>query len=599
MWRMSYPNRILLAGLFSFITSVSVAQTAVSKTTDCRPPISRRLWHDNVDKAQVTAIKAGLAKGDNDDVVHFVNHALLQQIDALQCKIEADSMGEQRKVGYLRGLDRMLRKAATDFRTRTFTPSNLPVLLNAYDAAIQLDKKIVSIAPVIDKQDYEIANLLITSDAFAGNPGLTEVKNKVVLKFATLYPEKVFVMLKDSPDLPFRDSLIKIAGYRHPRQLYDYAAADNKLGYAIRRIDDPFIRTVSRMAKSTSGQLYFPFLDNLLKGRQTIEEIDAVKEDPVKYYKLLVQTKLSYVQRQLEGEKVLEMKALSAMLEKKANDNFIKPINDLHDLDNPAVRFAALNPLNAQELYYLVIAGERDLYTSSYVKGVYPRMMQKIGNRGDSLLMSVGFDHFKKFIKMAAGYNMLQNFLSSFPEQDKAQVLMTAFVNNLDKSEGLEDGVDVADSYASISESMKPVADQMLSNVKRNYELAARANNKRGMVMYDLLYKLFQSSADSTIDLSREFNIPPVYGVNYRSLASGTDSGRVVIQVFFYGDKDGRGNYANFVPQFSGDVWRRAETKQWISFTSTKGRPISIFANKPLDEASGEVDRAQEGFAAT
>jgi hypothetical protein len=396
--------------------------------------------------------------------------------------------------------------------------------------------------------------------------------------------------------LPFRDSLIKIAGYRHPRQLYDYAAADNKLGYAIRRIDDPFIRTVSRMARSSSGQLYFPFLDNLLKGRQTIEEIDAVKDDPVRYYKLLVQTKLSYVQRQLEGEKVLEMKALSAMLEKKANDNFIKPINDLHDLDNPAVRFAALNPLNAQELYYLVIAGERDLYTSSYVKGVYPRMMQKIGNRGDSLLMSVGFDHFKKFIKMAAGYNMLQNFLSSFPEQDKAQVLMTAFVNNLDKSEGLEDGVDVADSYASIAESMKPVADQMLSNVKRNYELAARANNRRGMVMYDLLYKLFQSSADSTIDLSREFNIPPVYGVNYRSLASGTDSGRVVIQVFFYGDKDGRGNYANFVPQFSGDVWRRAETKQWISFTSVKGRPISIFANKPLDEASGEVDRAQEAL---
>jgi hypothetical protein len=599
MWRMSFPNRILLAGLFSLITFVSVAQTAVSKTTDCRPPISRRLWHDNVDKAQVTAIKAGLAKGDNDDVVHFVNHALLQQIDALQCRIEADSMGEQRKVSYLRGLERMLKKAANDFRAKEFTPSNLPVLLNAYDAAIQLDKKIISIAPVIDKQEYEIANLLILSDAFAGNPGLAEVKSKVVLKFATLYPEKVFVMLKDSPDLPFRDSLIKIAGYRHPRQLYDYAAADNKLGYAIRRIDDPFIRTVSRMARSSSGQLYFPFLDNLLKGRQTIEEIDAVKDDPVKYYKLLVQTKLSYVQRQLEGEKVLEMKALSAMLEKKANDNFIKPINDLHDLDNPAVRFAALNPLNAQELYYLVIAGERDLYTSSYVKGVYPRMMQKIGNRGDSLLMSVGFDHFKKFIKMAAGYNMLQNFLSSFPEQDKAQVLMTAFVNNLDKSEGLEDGVDVADSYASISESMKPVADQMLSNVKRNYELAARANNRRGMVMYDLLYKLFQSSADSTIDLSREFNIPPVYGVNYRSLASGTDSGRVVIQVFFYGDKDGRGNYANFVRSSPAMFGEGPKPNNGYPLLPPKGDPSPFLPISHLMKPPAKWTVPRRRFAAT
>lgn len=589
---MSYPRNVLLTSLFCFVTSTLFAQNAVNNT-DCKPPISRRLWHDNVDKAQVAALKAGLAKGENEDVAHFVNYALLQQIDALQCKIDKDDMGEQRKIGYLRGLERMLRKAIVDFTKKEFSASNLPVLLNAFDAAIQQDKQLASIASIVNKQEYEVSNLLLLSDAFAGNPGLSEVKNRIVLKFATLYPEKVFETLRDNPDVPFRDSLIKIAGYKNPRQLYDYAAADNKLGYAIRSIEDPFIRTISRMAKSTSGQLYFPFLHNLLKGRQTLEEIDSVKNDPVGYYKLLVKTKLDYVQRQLEGEKILEMKALSAMLMAKATDNFIKPINDLHDLENLNVRFAALNPLSAQELYYLVIAGERDLYTSSYVKGVYPRMMQKIGNRGDSLLMSVGFDHFKKFIKMAAGYNMLQTFLSSFPEQDKAQVLMTAFVNNLDKSEGLEDGVDVADSYASISETMKPVADQMLANVKRNYQEAARSNNKRGMVMYDLLYKLFQSSTDSTIDLSQEFNIPPVYGVPYRSLAGGSDTGRVIIQVFFYGDKDGRGNYANFVPQFSSDLWRRAETKQWISFTSVKGKPIMIFANKPLDEASGEVDRAQ------
>src|SRR5207248_2856012 len=147
--------------------------------------------------------------------------------------------------------------------------------------------------------------------------------------------------------------------------------------YAIRAVDDPFIRTVSRMAKSPSGQLYFPFLDNILKGTQTIEDINVVKDDPVKYYKLLVKTRMDYWQRQLEGEKIIEMKALNSMLEKKAVETFIKPINELHEVENPEIRFAALKPLTAQELYYVVIAGERDLYTSSYVKGVYPRMMQK------------------------------------------------------------------------------------------------------------------------------------------------------------------------------------------------------------------------------
>jgi len=590
MRRMSYLVRIAFYCFLIFSTFLASAQ---GNSVSCRVPINHKLWHDYVDKAQSAALRAGLAKGDNDDVVHFVNNALVHRVDALECKIETDSIGDQRKVGYLRGLDRMLKNVTRDFQQHKFTPSNLPVLLEAYERAIQLDKKLLSIEPVFDKLTYEVANMLLATDAFEGNAGLANIRNKVSLQFAQLYPEKVFGMLNDNPNVPFRDSLIKIAGYKNPRQLYDYAAANNKLGYAIRAIDDTLIRAVSRMAKSSSGQLYFPFLDNIVKGRQTIDDIDAVKDDPVKYYRLLVKTRLDYVQHQLEGEKITEMKALSAMLEKKALDYFIKPINELHEVNSEAVRFAALNPLSAQELYYVVIAGETDLYTSSYVKGVFPRMMQRIGNRGDSLLMSVGFDHFKKFIKIAAGYNTLPDFLRAFPDQDQARLLMTAFVNNLDKSEGLEDGVDVADSYASISETMKPVADQMLVDVKRNYQDAARANNKRGMVMYDLLNKLFRSSTDTTINLSKEFNIPPVYGVSYKSLENGSDPSPVIIQVFFYGDKDGRFNYNNFVPQFPASLWKRSENKQWISFTSIKGKPTVVYANKPLDEESGEVDKAQ------
>jgi hypothetical protein len=82
-----------------------------------------------------------------------------------------------------------------------------------------------------------------------------------------------------------------------------------------------------------------------------------------------------------------------------------------------------------------------------------------------------------------------------------------------------------------------------------------------------------------------------VYGVSYDALA--TDTGKVVMQVFFYGDEDGRNNYAKFTPQFPASLWKRNDTKQWVSFTSTKGKPIAVYANKPLDEESGEVDKAQ------
>ncbi|WP_084080169.1 hypothetical protein [Flavisolibacter ginsengisoli] len=569
----------------------------------CKPPIGRALWHDRIDREQRNALKAdGKADqvfytGPNEDINYYVTQALVRRIDGIQCKIESDSLlGDQKKKGYLLGVERILKSFTAGYRNRQFTPSRLPTLLDAFEQAMEKDKKGESIEPLIQENAYEVSKVLVACQAFDRNPGIKNAQNILLLKYCILHPDKVFLTLKDNPDVPFRDSLIKLAGYRNPRYLYDFAAANNRLGYAIRKIDDPFIQTVSKMATSGgSGQLYFPFLDNLIKGKMKLSDIDAVKADDAKYYKLLVKTRMDYVQRTLEGEKILEMESLSRMMEKKGNEVYTKEINGLHESPD-AVRFKILYTLTPQELYYLVIAGETELYTSSYVKGIYPIMMQKIGNKGDSLLMSVGFDRFKKFIKMAAGYNTLSDFLNTFPDKKQAQVLMTAFVNNLEKSEGLEDGVDVADSYASIQESIKPVAEQMLNNVKLNYDRNVAAGNKRGMVIYNLLDKLFRSSSDSTVNLSQEFGIPPVYSVSYESLV--TDSAHeVVTQVFFYGDEDGRMNYSRFTPQFSNGNWKKIQdNKYWIAFASTKGKPIVIYANKPLDELSGELDKAQESL---
>ena len=81
-----------------------------------------------------------------------------------------------------------------------------------------------------------------------------------------------------------------------------------------------------------------------------------------------------------------------------------------------------------EDLYYMMIMGESSIYTSSY-KHSFNRMLQRMGNnpRTDSLLLKVNFDHFKKFIKMAANYNKLDTFLKLMPSQN-SEVLMRAFV---------------------------------------------------------------------------------------------------------------------------------------------------------------------------
>jgi hypothetical protein len=582
-----------LKSLLLFVGLNAMAQT---QDKGCKPPKSREIWHDRIDKEQKNALKAYQSTA-NEQVTYYVIQSLSRHIDDVQCKIEKDSLAkDQQKVGYLRGVENILKKFTSYYKNRQFNASYFPTAIEAYEAAMARDERGQSIESTVDQNTYEVGKLLVESDAFRNNAGLKNSQNILLRKYCVLNPEKIFITLKENPDLPFRDSLIRVAAYKYPKRLYDFAAANNKLGNAIQNIqDDSLIRTIARIARSGgSVQLYFPFLDNIIMVSISLSDIDQVKNDDGKYYQLLVKTRMDYVNRSAE-EQIVSMDDLDKMLQQKGKSYFIKKINELHE-EPDAVRFKVLESLNAQELYYLVIAGETELYTSSYVKGVFPQMMQKIGNRGDSLLVSVEFDRFKKFIKMAAGYNTLSTFLASFPDKDRAQLLMTAFVNGLEDSKGLEDGVDVADSYASIYETMKPVADEMLNNVKMNLDRNIRNNNKRGVVMYNLLYKLFLS-ADSTqnIDLSKEFGIPPVYNINYASLLNDS-AGKVVMQVFFYGDDDGKMNWNGFIPQFNSANWKKTDdNKSFISFTSTKGSPVVVYANKWFDDEKqpGELDKAQ------
>ena len=64
---------------------------------------------------------------------------------------------------------------------------------------------------------------------------------------------------------------------------------------------------------------------------------------------------------------------------------FIREINGLHDSPEQ-VRFKCLEPLTAQELYYLCVMGEEEIYTSSYL-GVFKRIFQRMKTpRGDTLI---------------------------------------------------------------------------------------------------------------------------------------------------------------------------------------------------------------------
>ena len=600
-----YFLTILFIQLAATVFSQGLAQSDTAKDfKNFQPEFRRLINHEAIDKEQKNILSSdgkadnSFSASPNDEVNFFVTSALINKVDWLQYKIEKDTiLDHRRKVQYLKGLENVLRYFSNTWKSKTVNASSLPLIITNYEKCMQKDIAGESIEPVIADLPYDAGVALLRADIFDKNAGFQLSKYDLFRKYCLLNPDKILSKLNEDSNYPFADSLIKAAAYRSPGQLYDFAAAGNKLGYTIRKINDPLIGAISRMATNTSGRLYFPFLDNIVKGQMSFADVDAVKNDSIRYYKLMVKTHLDYVKRTLNRDTANGYNALNDMLKKKAEEVFVNTINGLHEIANLSVRFRILQSLTAEELYYLAVYTDGIIYTSSFVAGVYPLMMTKINQRGDSLLMRLNFDKYRKFLKMCAAYNTLSNFLSSFPNGDDANKLMQAFVSNLEKSKGLEDGVDVADSYASVAETNKGIADDMLVNVRYNFQRNLVQNNKRGMVIYNLLHKLFLS-ADSTnnIDLSKELGIPPIYNVDYSSLAD--DSGRVIQQVFFYGDedKDGQNSYVNFLGMFRNKTdWTVTDNNpDWIWIKSNTGKPVWIFANKPLFGQDDPDTKAQE-----
>ena len=465
-------------------------------------------------------------------------------------------------------------------------------MINAYKEGVQLDRQGLPITPLVNSSDYGIANILIRCISFQKNVGIEESRSLILLKTLREYPNRILPILVANPNAPFADSLIKVLAKIQPDDIYNYAQSYNTdMGKKIQESQDPLVKTIVKLANMNEGRMYFPFLDNLSKGKVTAEEIEKVKDDEFKYYRFLVNTQIDYADRLRRRDTPLAMDALTGMLKQKAVESFINVINGLHDSpDN--IRIKKVETINPQELYFLCVMGETEIYTSSYLK-VYQRIFQRMKNpNSDTLLLSVNFDHFKKFIKMAANYNTLDDLLKRM-NKGNAEILMRAFASGLEKTGNLEDAVDVADSYASIAD--KNLQKLIINEIQSNLTKQTEQENKRGVAIYNLLGTIFLSlDTTNKIDLSEKFGIPPIYSVTSSSLKDS--AGKIVIMQLFYGDKDGAYAFGKFKTAYTNPNWKIVNKPEWIEVTSTKGTPVVIYANKPLDETQGLDEKAQEAM---
>jgi hypothetical protein len=556
-------------------------------------PLQRKMWHEKIDRVQRGADASdGRVDGFiffSEDTVstNLLTQAILRDVDQMQVMIENipfnDDIGfseGQQKIRYLSDLYELVRKYNADTRVDPIfwrrTVTNFRNMLIA-----RHEGKLLSFV-----KDHPDIYSLTNSQLLENN---REARAYIYTTMGRQEPAMMIKRLSEYAKDPFACDIIAEAAKVVPSEIYNFASSTNyTLSNAVRRCSDPLVQTIVRIATESKSPLKaMPFLADIYNKKKTIAEIDQITSNYDLFYKSLVRLKV-------DNEGGLGDKTLSDEIQYRGL-KYVRDMNDLHE-EKDAVRFKTIEGFTPIQLYYIMVYGQDEIYTSSFV-GTFKRMMERMGDtvKGGDLLTQVHYDKFRTFIRMCAGYNTLSTFLGTMDENTKSK-LMKDFIAGLDKGadDDLEDAVDVADAFGSIND--PKLIDFLQKEVRANYERSYKERSMKGMRVYALLATLFNglkgSDNQAAIQAQSEIlSLPPINLVQYKNLVD--DSGIVYQQVFFYGDEDGKNSYASFMGNFRDGKWKVSNSKYWTTITSTSGKPIVIYANNPLPEPEDEESQKQ------
>ena len=268
----------------------------------------------------------------------------------------------------------------------------------------------------------------------------------------------------------------------------------------------------------------------------------------------------------------------------------VREINELHE-EQDEVRFALTDSsqMPADELYTLIVYGEDEVYTSSFL-GLFKRLMTRITEESSyEFLHNMGRNKYRTFIKMCAAYNVLPEFVGRMSLWEKRS-LFNAFVGGLgEEINPLEQAVAVADTYGSLRDSASRETFELA--IKKEYQ-QVRWKNSEAQKLYGILLELLNiedESSDLDDDLT-ELAVLPIEKLLKKD--------EHVQQHFFFDDEDGWASYATFIARFQRPGWKIMDKGHYVIIESEVGKRVKIYANKAREEYDGQ-DELQELFKKT
>lgn len=406
-------------------------------------------------------------------------------------------------------------------------------------------------------------------------------------------PEYIFSFLEGKPNFYYTDSLVGFMAKNYPEQLLAYLQKNNNaITNSIRGQKNIYVQQLVSFSSNSLASEIAPFAEQIAFNQLTVDDVLERRKKINDYFQLLVNTAMNNRERMEQGDEPEFQTALMNALSEKALDFYVKKINDLHSSPD-AERFQSVQSLRPQDIYYVIVSADEEMYTSTYL-GLYKRLMAHFKDQSaDSILSLVHNDRFRKFMRIAATYNTLTDFLHHMAS-DRAKDLIHSFIANIesnDDDEAVSNASDVADAFIALSKD--PVFNVY---VREELESGLKKSQKDGHYQSIRLYSILQRVYDLVNSDPSSNTLTANYKtLNYSSLKDS--KGNVSELVLFYGDEDGKSSFNSFMNLFRDKKqWDVTTNDSWVTISSLQGQPLRIYANLPLKNEDEKDIAAQQAL---
>jgi hypothetical protein len=520
----------------------------------------------------------------------------VNDVNSLQNNLQyLATASREKRIKGIRSLSFFMKELQQQLKEKKIDQPDIPEIIKKYKQTLNdlLGKRS---GDVIEKnlKDVNWRSSQLLANAFWEFDEKKQMTDISAYKRVVETPEYIFSFLESKPGFYYTDSLIVFMAENYPVQLLSYLQKNNNaVTNDIRNQKNIYVQQLLSFSSNSLASELAPFTEQIVDSELTIDDILSRRKKVNEYFQLLVNTIMSNEQKKEQGDSPEFQMALLKALNEKSLDFYVKKINDLHTSPD-AVRFQSVQSLRPQDIYYVIVSADDEMYTSTYL-GLYKRLLAYFKDQSaDSILNLVHNDKFRKFMRIAATYNTLTDFLHHMPSERSRQLihLFISDMENNDEEEEVANAVDIADAFITLSKD--PVFN---GYVKDELEAALKKSQRNDRYQSIRLYSILQRVYGLVNSDQSETNL----SANYKRLPFSSlkdKKGNISELVLFYGDEDGKSSYNSFMNIFKDKTqWDVNANDSWVTISSLQGQPIKIYANLPLKAEDEKDIAAQEALA--